>query len=167
MGEIILLKKRYLFLILIVSLFALSAVSAGEITNDADIVVNDYDSGLMAESVYEYLSSDSYGTFQELQDEINAIEVGGTLNLTRDYKYVDGSTEGIRINKHITIDGQGHTIDGNRKSSIFYIRGSDVVLKNLTLMNGNANNGGGISWQGNNGTIKWPQAAPPGPACAD
>ncbi|MBR0371339.1 MAG: hypothetical protein IJH63_11550 [Methanobrevibacter sp.] len=155
MGEIILLKKRYLFLILIVSLFALSAVSAGEITNDADIVVNDYDSGLMAESVYEYLSSDSYGTFQELQDEINAIEVGGTLNLTRDYKYVDGSTEGIRINKHITIDGQGHTIDGNRKSSIFYIRGSDVVLKNLTLMNGNANNGGGISWQGNNGTIKY------------
>ncbi|WP_407421900.1 hypothetical protein [Methanobrevibacter sp.] len=150
-GEINLLKKRYLLLILIVSLFAISAVSAEEIGNNASIISNDYDSGLIAESDNQ---NDSYGTFQELQNEINSLDVGGTLNLTRNYKYVNGSTDGIWINKHITIDGQGHTIDGNGKSSIFYIRGSNVVLKNLTLINGQGNYGGGISWYGSNGTIK-------------
>ena len=116
-----LLKKRYLFLILIVCLFAISAVSAEEIGNNTNIAANSDDSGLIAESMNNDLLSDSYGTFGQLQDEIDAVGEGGTLKLMRSYKYVSGSTDGIFIKKPINIDGQGHTLDGNKLSRIFNV----------------------------------------------
>ena len=149
-----LLKKRYLFLILLVCLLAISAVSAEEISNETNIVANDYDSSLITESVNEDILTDSYGTFQELQEEINAVGKGGTLNLTRNYKYVDGSTDGIIIGKPITIDGQGHTIDGNKLSRIFNVYANNITLRNINIINGKSvGSAGAIHWEGVNGKI--------------
>ena len=106
------IKKRYLLLIIIICFFAISTASAEEISDDANIGVNNYDSSLITESTDENLLTDSYGTFDELQDEIDAVEEGGTLNLKRDYKYVNDSSDKISITKAITIDGQGHNIEG-------------------------------------------------------
>ena len=47
------------------------------------------------------------------------------------------------INKSITIDGQGHTIDGNAQSRIFNTVGN-VTLKNIKLINAFAQKGGAI-----------------------
>ena len=80
MGVNILLKKRYLFLI-IVCFFAISAVNAQEIANDTDIIADDYDSSLMTESVDENLlsmplieeeiqGSADNGTFTALQERL-------------------------------------------------------------------------------------------------
>ena len=76
------LKKKYLFLIILVCLFAVSAVSAEEMSNETNMLANDYDSSLTTESVDENILTDSYETFQELQDEKENVEKSGFINLT-------------------------------------------------------------------------------------
>ena len=54
-------------------------------------------------------------------------------------------TNGITINKDITIDGKGHTIDAKNLGRIFSIgEGFTVTLTNATLINGKAVEGGAI-----------------------
>ena len=139
-------KKRYLFLIIIICLLAISAVSAAEISNETNIVAND-DSSLMTESVNEDTLSVSLseeeiqgsadnGTFTALQEKINNAGADSTIYLENDYKYNQGfSSDGIVINHKITIDGNGHTIDALGKSRVFDIH-SYLELKNINFING-------------------------------
>ena len=78
------------------------------------------------------------GDFAWLQKQIDA--ASGTLNLARDITYtigLDTITEGIKIEKPITINGNGHKINAQGKSRIFDISDtSNVVFNNITFMNG-------------------------------
>ncbi len=47
------------------------------------------------------------------------------------------STATIGTNKKITIDGQGHTLDGNDVFGFFFVHGSELTLKNMTIKNAN------------------------------
>ena len=58
------------------------------------------------------------GTFAELQTIITNAQSWATITLDRDYV---GSGTQITINKPLTIDGNGYTLDANGKSRIFYI----------------------------------------------
>lgn len=144
------MKKRYLFFALIICLFAISAVSAEEIANDND-------SGLIAESANEeYIGIADNGTFTDLQKKIDDANESSTIILENDYAYDEGfSTEGIYINKALTINGNGHTIDALDESRIFYIDSNDVALINITFKNGNSLYGGANFFEGtlNNITI--------------
>ena len=85
----------------------------------------------------EVLTADE-GNFTELSDLING---STTIDLDRDYKYVSGdnvSSSGITIDKPITINGNGHTIDASDSARIFLITSPNVVLNNITFINGNA-----------------------------
>ena len=74
------------------------------------------------------------GSFKDLKSIIDLTPSGTTLYLSRDYK---GSEDNqITVNKNLTIDGQGHTLDGNRACRIFYSTQGNIVLKNLKLING-------------------------------
>ena len=100
--------------------------------------------------------------FEELSLKINNTPEGGILVLDRDYTFISGSNKGILINKAITIDGNGHTLNGNFTSRIFNITGDDVIIKNINFINGNAIakyfssdiGGGSIYWNGANGVIE-------------
>ena len=85
------------------------------------------------------------GDFEVLQELINrASEV---LKLERDYTYtvgVDKITEGLLINKPLTIDGNEHTINAMAMSRIFNIASDDVVINNIELKHGKASSGGAI-----------------------
>ena len=87
------------------------------------------------------------GNFTALQDEIDSST--DFLEITQDYVY-DNSTDyelikGINITKNdFTINGNGHTIDASNQARIFTINGNNVTLKNLNIINGNANNGGAL-----------------------
>lgn len=59
----------------------------------------------------------------------------------------------ILVNKTITIDGKGHTIDGVNTLRIFKITADNVVLKNINFINGNSTLGGCILWIGDNATV--------------
>ena len=78
------------------------------------------------------------GDFAWLQKQIDT--ASGTFDLTRDVIYtigLDTITDGIKIEKPITINGNGHKINAQGKSRIFDISDtSNVVFNNITFMNG-------------------------------
>ena len=86
-------------------------------------------------------------TFTDLQNAIGLVT--GTLTLNQNIamtaKEAANFTNGITINRDITIDGKGHTIDAKNLGRIFSIgEGFTVTLTNATLINGRAVEGGAI-----------------------
>ena len=86
-------------------------------------------------------------TFTDLQNAIGLVT--GTLTLNQNVamtaKEAADFTNGITINKDITIDGKGHTIDAKNLGRIFSIgEGFTVTLTNATLINGKTTEGGAI-----------------------
>ena len=89
------------------------------------------------------LNSDK-ANFEELASKIYNLDDGDVLNLTKDYYYLSGSTEGIYIINSITIDGNGHTINANNQSVIFNVYANNTVLKNIKFVAANGQYGGAI-----------------------
>ena len=161
--------KRYLHIILIflVCIISISAVSAAEdslneiseaddnqevILEDSineDVLTNNENDELIleennAEDKATLSEGTSTGTFTDLNDAING-HSDSTVTLSRNYTYngVDNYDaafkKGIVLNRPVTIDGQGHTLNGNNLSRIFYIRDTNkVIIKNINFINGNA-----------------------------
>ena len=75
----------------------------------------------------------------DLNNLINGNESGYEIILDEDYVFdisKDGFDHaGIKINHSVTIDGQGHTIDGNNFFRVFDIAADNVVLKNIRFIN--------------------------------
>ena len=149
--EINKMKKKLFFILLITCiLFSVSSVVASDV-NDT-VVASDAADVAVASGEDSVVASDADdGTFKALQDKIYSADAGSTIDLTRDYKYTDDFkiTTGVFINKDITINGNGHTIDGMGKSRIFNINYGDgltfhkVTLNNIKFKNGNAKIYGG------------------------
>ena len=94
------------------------------------------------------------GDFDLLQDLVNN-ESLSVINLERNYTYnqFDTITDGVVINRAITINGNGYTIDANGKSRIFKVTGNDVALENITFVNGNTTSSGGAVYFSQSGRI--------------
>ena len=147
-------------LLLFVVLLAISAVSAAENTTDIATV----DSDMSGNEIQSYSNDDAVkqvndreivgktdnGTFSDLQTKIDAVGVGGVVNLENNYAYDDSfSNNGITITNPITINGNGFTINGMGQSRIFNITSlNNVILNNITFMNGNSKLGGAIILNG-------------------
>ena len=88
-------------------------------------------------------------SFDDLKDTIqdSSVPEGGTVTLENDYSYESGDVAtGIDIEKDLTIDGKGFTINANQKAAIFNVVGSThVTLINITFIGGNSTNGGAIN----------------------
>ena len=170
LGDDLLLKRYLLFLFILLTItLSVSSISAGDADNatletdidDVAISVNDITSDVNLSSDDEDVNTDSIGSFDDLSYEINNTSEGAILVLDKDYEFVNGSYYGILISKSITIDGDGHTLNGNKISRIFNITADNVTIKNVNFINGNAygryfsNNvgGGAIHWSGNNGYL--------------
>ena len=103
----------------------------------------------------EILTTDD-GTFTSLQNKINNAAEGSTITLENDYTYNEGfSTDGISINKQLTINGNGHAINGLSKSRIFHLRTESAyetsfTFNNIKFINANANTGGAIYAESHN-----------------
>ena len=95
------------------------------------------------------------GSFTDLANKIANAE--GEVNLTRDYKYLpdkDSSyTDGIIIDKSITINGNGHTINANNQARAFNITTSNVTLNNIDFMECSHNDGGAVYLMGSDGIL--------------
>jgi len=150
------MKKKILISMIILLLISISAVSASDdldqnITQTTDIgTIND-----------DVLSASTARTFTDLQGQIMKTEAGSTLTLEDDYAYTEGTdrTIGIAIygtTKDITIDGNGHTLDGKNVARILYVNegATNIVIKNVNFVNGYQDSGAGaIFWKGESGTI--------------
>lgn len=149
-------KIFFISLILLV-LLGISAASASEedvvlandtvevliSTDDVEVQTEESNDEQLANSEEDVLSST--GSFAELTDAIQDSS-WGTLELNKSYEN-KGNEEVIYLELDITIDGKGHTIDANGKSSIFSIYGDDiheVILKNIIFKNARGSSGGAI-----------------------
>ena len=132
---------------MLVCLFSFSMVNA-ETANDINIDSNNHDSNLMTESVNENalsmslsdsetLGSADNGTFTDLQKKIDGADEGSTISLENNYTYDVGfSTDGIFINKTLTINGNGYVIDALGQSRIFNVNSSAVTLNDIVFIIG-------------------------------
>ena len=85
------------------------------------------------------------GDFNILQAVINNA-TSPVINLTRNYTYNqwDTMTEGVLIDRNVTINGNGFTIDAKGKSRIFKVTAGSINITDVTFKNGKADNGGAI-----------------------
>lgn len=154
-------KKFILIAIFIVSLFAVSAVSAhenastdvGSVGNAANGIVN---GNMLAETPKEAPSSNPK-TFTDLNITINSNNES-EIYLNESYVYDSNLdsifNEGITVNRSVIIYGNGHSIDGNGSARIFSVTNSNIVFKDIVFINAKrANNGGAIYWNGDNGEV--------------
>ena len=90
----------------------------------------------------------SVTSFEYLQSLIN--NSTDTLIIGHDY-YGNGTH--IIISKNMTINGAGHTLDGNELSRIFEITAENVTLKNIVFKNGYSDGYGGAVYFTGNGNV--------------
>ena len=150
-------KYKLLFiLIILVCLFTTQSVMAADYDTAQNLTLDDNSDSISFDSSNgiswndklgtaddEVLSSGEYSLY-DLYASVYWTDEGEQLTLTHDYKY-NPSTDnewcpmGVYVFKSITINGNGHYIDGADASNLMYIYGNDVVLRNITFINGNYN----------------------------
>lgn len=152
--------KAILFTFLI--LFFITAVNAesldDNIYSDSVEIVNVESVDYVA-TIEEDAGPDN---FSQLNKTINGKTTTSDSNnkeVELDKNYIYNSTtdgdfkNGINITKDMTINGKGHTIDGNHTARIFNVINCTLTIKNITLINGNATNGGAIYSENSNLTL--------------
>ena len=119
-------------------LCSISAVSAADL-NDTQSLDNDFIS-ISNDNIQSAISNEdnlSSGSVSQLQDQINKASNGAVIKLNQNYSI--NSESGISIDKTLTIDGQGYTIDGgNLKNNYLFISSSGkITMENLVIKNFN------------------------------
>ena len=179
------LNKSLLLISLIVCLFSIASVSAADdtaLTLEDATAIGDSDDSLSA-SLDEFISEDMSteeeenalsssqeeiltdtfvddGSFTALQRKIDDANSGDTITLDRNYTYDDGfSKRGIQIDKDLTINGNGYTLNGLSQSRIILVKfgiieNNKVTLNNIKFINGNTDLYGGAIFNYGNLTVK-------------
>ena len=147
------MKKAILILFLAICvLFTLSSVCASDVNDiaiasdntnqvieetgiDDNLAISEDEA--TAQTDNEIISEKDDGTFTALQNKINNAPEGSTITLENDYVYDEGfDTNGIKINKDLTINGNGHTINAKENSRIFNCNNNKIILNNINFYNG-------------------------------
>ncbi len=146
------MNKKQIFLsicLFIVFFSLLSVASASDTTENVTVTaVSDDSNTISVTNNQDYTLGANPGSFTNLNTTVSDSQAEESINLTMDYTYSssDGNfSEGILIDKSITIDGQGRTINAQGNASIFNIQGnSKVILKNIKFINAVGVNGSAI-----------------------
>ena len=114
---------------------------------------------------------DNASTLDELDSLVNNLHPGDVINITKDYYYSGSGENIIRITAdNVTVNGNGHIINGMNHYLIFNVTGNNVKIYNLTFINAKNtdikvirsskwenityNNGSSvISWYGDEGVL--------------
>lgn len=152
------LKILLVFLILILSIGMVSATES--VSTDAD--VNNGNELANRVTDVDIVSDGATGTFTDLNDVIRTAKINNqtTVTLTQDYKYISSKdsklSKGIEIDG-VTINGNGHVIDGSNLARIFSQSSGSVTLNEIKFINGYASansNGGAYLLSAGNLTVK-------------
>ena len=164
--EIFMFKKRKLICILFLFsciFICMSFVSADNITNDTSYNNDNNSTPIVVDSPTK--------TFSDLKNEIydmNKTEIILEDDYVNQKVYdnysdyypqsdmiiiVERVTTGILINRSVNIDGQGHIIDANNLSEIFYLNANNITLKNIVFKNTHGFNFGAVFCNASNISI--------------
>lgn len=154
-------RKTMLILSLLMIFLVMGAVSAADDNIASDgFLTQDYcvEESQLSSGGSVVLSDTSAGTLTELNGLIENANENDTITLDKDYNntYPQDiiNKYGLTIDKQLTINGNGHTIDGNGIINIFQVTADNVVLNNITFINVKSDkSGGAVIWSGNNGVL--------------
>ena len=133
---------RIIPLLLIIFLLSITFVSASEnITSDTmELETDDSFDVMEIDNVEQIITADNSiktKSLTDLEDIFNNSNIGDTIDLDCDYEFDDDSgTRVIELRKSLTINGNGHSLDGKNKVRILNIHADNVVLNNITFKNG-------------------------------
>lgn len=162
------MKKVILICCIMLAILTVGVVSASDANATSDSLMIDDEYSIMEKSSDESLKitnnseilsdGNSSGTFSDLNEIIVNSAKNSEIKLDKDYVFsntTDNSfINGIGINKRLTINGQGHKIDGMNMSRIFVVTANAVSLKNINFANSISNTSAGtIDWRGERGEI--------------
>ena len=142
------MKFKYITILLILMCFfiSLSNISASDNLNPENISSIDDETNLKVSNI------------DDLDKRIQNSTPDSIIKLEKDvYVSNDTQCQGINIYNNITIDGQGHKIDGNAAEMdfLFKIYSDDVVLKNIVFSNWDLiYSYNTIEWTANNGQMR-------------
>ena len=149
MLSVLIYKKCIIILILLIACIAVTDVSAADNFTDDNYTVSSIETLKMEEindSFDEEILSSPFGTFTEL-NQILGDQSEWTINLDKDYSFspsVDSNlVNGIVIDRSITINGNGHTINANNQSRIFNVTNSNYAVSNCRFVSNDASSHGG------------------------
>lgn len=135
--------KLLIICLLVLTLCSITSVAAQDVNNQTDIsqnideVIANADTSINNDSKLLLTNNDnilSQNNFDDLQKRVNNASEGSTLVLDTDYQSTDNI---LKIDKSITIDGKGHTINCSKQG--FKSSSGSVTLKNLIFINGKNN----------------------------
>ena len=144
------LKHAILFMIILCFFISLSNVSASD-----DAIMENITA---AHDEIDLEVPDTIKTIDDLDTKIQNATPNSTVKLENDITVSqDTKCKGIEISKKMTLDGQGHTIDGNSSGAPFFIRvhGTNTVLKNIVFANWELSDSYNlVEWIGSNGEMR-------------
>ena len=146
--------KSLVILCFILMIFAgISCISAQDVNETSqNIVFEDQSDDLSIMPNDDALSMmPNDDDFYYIQEEIDNAESGDKILLSKDYV---GYGDAITVDKSLTIDGNGHTLDAKGLSHVFTVEADNVVISNIKFLNGDSDDGGAIHWYGDSGTLK-------------
>lgn len=140
-------NKIIIFTLILLALFSIAGVCAGDVNDaltasedDSQLELNDAGDDLKSIDENQVIGEgfvEDNGSFAALQERIGNAGYNSTVILPNNYILENGFAEnGISINKSITIDGNGFTINANDSARIFNITGAAVTLQNIKFING-------------------------------
>ena len=118
-------KKSLIIICIFICLISFASAYASDI-NDTEIIANeDIDEAITTENhVDEVFTDENENNIENcttLSNDISNTNDKETLTLKNDYQYnLNNDQKTITISRSITIDGNGHYIDGNNANGFFY-----------------------------------------------
>ncbi len=124
-------KKILIFSLFLIFLFCINTVYAEDIEDNTITHANNNETIIL---------NDVSGTYTELKTLIDNANSGDTITLDKNYTYNTANDNslaatGILINKELTIDGNGYTLNGNNMIRLFDIKSDSVTIKNTIIIN--------------------------------
>lgn len=154
------INLRIIPLLLIIFLLSIAFVSASENTTQdtLELETNDSFDVMEIDNVEQSITSDNSikaKSLTDLEGIFNNSNIGDTIDLDCDYEFDDDSgTRVIELRKSLTINGNGHSLDGKNKVRILNIHADNVFLNNITFKNGYSSKSiGALYCDGSNFTI--------------
>ena len=157
-------KRGFMLICLIVCLFVMASVCAGDANDTAmasensleinqatdDVIGVEEDTMLASSEENEILTADEL-SFAKLNETINA-NSDTDIYLNGNYKYSSGDERferGIEISRDVRIFGNGHTIDGSGLAGIFNVKSKNAFFIGIEFCNSGhtAITGGGYAVQ--------------------
>ena len=138
------LKSLAILFFMLMIFAGLSCVSAQDVNETSQNIVFDDQSDILNMTPND-------DDFYYVQEEIDNAESGDKILLSEDYV---GYGDAITVDKSITIDGNGHTLNANGLSHVLTVQADNVIVRNVKFINGYSDDGGAIKWNGNSGTLE-------------